>query len=77
MTDWWCGINTPPNPPEEAVRIQPPICACNWLVCQDIGGVWIHQNGEKCGLDKCVAANPAEKIVSLIEHIHAKGNQKL
>ena len=53
------------------------ICACNWLVCQDVGGIWIHQNGEKCGLDKCVAANPAEKIVSLMGHIYAKGNQEL
>lgn len=34
------------------------ICACNWFVAQEIGGKWIHQNGEMCGLDKCISDNP-------------------
>ena len=34
------------------------ICACNWFIAQDSRGVWIHQDGEECGLSECVATDP-------------------
>ena len=45
---------------EDALRVRLPICARNWFVCQDMMGIWIHQNGDTCGLDKCTAADPTQ-----------------
>ena len=45
---------------EDALRVRLPICARNWFVAQDMMGIWIHQNGDTCGLDKCTAADPTQ-----------------
>ena len=43
---------------EDALRVRLPICARNWFVAQDVLGVWMHQDGSKCGLNECTAEDP-------------------